>query len=246
MKVIGVIPARYASTRFPGKPLADICGKPMIWWVYNQIKQSSKIDKIIVAVDDNRVEEVCLKYAIPTVLTSDKHLTAVNRICEVSKIIEGDFYIQVNGDEPLINYKYVDKIIPKHAILSKPYAVNLITNIKTPQELMDPSNIKVVFDKYMNIKYMSRAVIPYLNDSLKFTYYKHVGILGYNRMALEMHENTKPENNELVEKIDSLRIIDNNIEFKAIIARNISTLSVDTKKDLEKVIEIFKQRYKYE
>ena len=102
MRVVGVIPSRYSSSRFPGKPLADICGKPMIWWVYNQLKMVPELDDVVVATDDIRIKNVCDEFGMKTIMTSNNHKTHLDRLYEVSTKVEADFYINVNGDEPLI------------------------------------------------------------------------------------------------------------------------------------------------
>ena len=103
MKVVGIIPARYASTRLPGKPLKDILGYPMIWWVYKRVRTVKELDEIYVATDDDRIKEVCEQYEIPVIMTSPDHPNGAMRLQEVSETVRADFYVQLNGDEPLIN-----------------------------------------------------------------------------------------------------------------------------------------------
>ncbi len=115
-KIVGVIPARYKSTRFPGKPLADICGKPMIWWVYQQFKLAKGISDVFVATDDQSIANVCDDYHMKYILTSDKHPTHLDRLAEVAEKIEADFYININGDEPLMKPEYIECLLPNEAI----------------------------------------------------------------------------------------------------------------------------------
>lgn len=112
MKVAGIIPARYASTRLPGKPLKEICGKPMLVWVYQQAKKARKLDEVYVATDDERIEQMCREHRIPVVMTSSSHPTGANRLQEVSETIPADFYIQLNGDEPLLDPDLADAAVP--------------------------------------------------------------------------------------------------------------------------------------
>lgn len=181
MKIIGVIPARYQSSRLPGKPLADICGKPMIWWVYSRVKATSKLNEIYVATDDERIEKVCGQFDIPIIMASNLHQTAANRLHKVSEKIKDDFYIQLNGDEPLMDVRAIDASVPDEISQNTEFGTNIITE---PSQVMDASNIKVVFDRGMNALYMSRTPIPYPFKNIEFKYYKHVGIIGFNKKML--------------------------------------------------------------
>jgi 3-deoxy-manno-octulosonate cytidylyltransferase (CMP-KDO synthetase) len=242
MKVVGVIPARYASSRLPGKPLADICGRPMIWWVYQQAKKASKLNAVYAAIDDERILSVCQQYDIPVIMTKNTHLTSINRLQEISTKIKADFYIQINGDEPLIQPELVDLAIPDAIPLDTEYGTNIITKIFDPVEVLDASNIKVIFDRDMNILYMSRTPIPYPFKMTLFHYYKHVGIIGYNEKMLNFYANTTPVQLELIEGIDPLRFIDYGKHFFGIKAENCKSLSVDTAMDLEKVRTIIQDK----
>ena len=240
MTTVAVIPARYASTRLPGKPLKDICGKPMIWWVYERVRKADKIDKIVVATDDNRIVECCEKFGIPSIMTG-AHNTAANRIQEVSQSISANFYLQVNGDEPLIQYNLLTMAVPNNIPQDIEFGTNIITKMTNPVEVMDNSNIKVVFDDKLKALYMSRTPIPYPFKSLNYEYYKHVGIIGYNKKMLDFYANSNPGKFELIEGIDTLRFLDYGKTLQFIIAKNVKSLSVDTQKDLDYVIEIIKQ-----
>lgn len=240
MNIVGVIPARFGSMRLPGKPLADICGKPMIWWVYERVKTAEKLDEIYVATDDERINDVCEQYNIPVVMTANTHKTAANRLHEVSEKIKADFYIQLNGDEPLIDIWAVNATVPEEIPQEREFGTNIITNISDPAQLMDPSNIKVVFDKEMNALYMSRAPIPFPFKSLNFQYYKHVGIIGYNKKMLDFYANSVPGTFETIEGIDTMRFIDYGKQLKLIEVPDCHSLSVDTDKDLEYVRAIIK------
>ena len=235
MKTIGIIPARYGSTRLPGKPLKDICGRPMIWWVYERCKKSNKLNAVYVATDDQRIVDACDFYKIPCLMTQSTHRTAANRLFEVSKKIDGDFYIQINGDEPLIDVTYIDEAIPEHIPLDYEYGTNIVCPIRDENQLNDISNIKVVFDNDGFIKYMSRNVIPYSYHDDKVIYYKHVGIIGYNKKMLDFYSESTPGVLELSEGIDTLRFIDYGKKLQAIKVEKYDSLSVDTEHDLEYV-----------
>ena len=237
MNIIGVIPARYASTRLPGKPLIDICGAPMIQRVYDRVKKTKKINHIVVATDDERIVNCCNKYSIPVILTG-AHNTAANRIWEVSETIKGDFYLQINGDEPLIQSEILDLAVPDVIPQDMEYGTNIITKMSNPVEVMDNSNIKVVFDRNKKALYMSRFPVPYPYKTLEFSYYKHIGIIGYNKKMLDFYKDSKPGTFEMIEGIDTLRFLDYGKVLQFIEAANVKSLSVDTQKDLDKVRKI--------
>lgn len=241
MKVVGIIPARYGSARFPGKPLADILGQPMIVRVYNRVSSIKTIDEIVVATDDERIAAVCQDYRIPYVMTSPRHPTGANRLQEVSESVNADFYLQLNGDEPLIDINAVEAAIPEDVPKDTEFGTNIITEIAEPSEVMDPSNIKVVFDKNYRALYMSRTPIPFPFKSLDFRYYKHVGIIGYNKKMLDFYKNSTPGKFEIIEGIDTLRFIDYGKELMLNVVNNCHTLSVDNPKDLDVVIRMIKE-----
>ena len=242
VKIIGVIPARYNSTRLPGKPLVDICGKPMIWWVYNRCIKAKGLDDIYVATDDLRIQQICEKYNIPVIMTSNKHNTAAQRLQEVSETLKADFYLQLNGDEPLINIDAIEAAIPKDVPLNIEFGTNVITEMEEPAQVMDSSNIKVVFDDKLYTLYMSRTPIPCPFKTIDFKYYKHIGIIGYNKKMLDFYKNSVPGRFELIEGIDTLRFIDYGKKLKLSLVHNCHTLSVDTEKDLEIVVKMIKEQ----
>lgn len=233
MKVIAIIPARYSSSRFPGKPLADICGKPMIWWVYNQVKQIKQFSDVFVAIDDNRIEKVCQDLDIKYVMTSNNHPDHISRIHEVSNMIQSDYYICINGDEPLISAECIEPIIPTQ-IDEEMYFCGAMRKLSIPSETIDSANIKIVADANGRCIYMSRTPIPYPKGSLTFYYNKYVGVECFTKKGLDFFVSTPMGNLEKIEDIDHLRFIENNIPiyFRYV---NSESISVDTPKDLEKV-----------
>lgn len=243
MKIIGVIPARYKSSRFPGKPLADICGKPMIWWVYRQVKKVKELSNVYVATDDDRIEKVCKELGISCIRTSDKHQTSTERTFEISQKIDSDFYVVINGDEPLIDPDVISKIIPNGIPLNRFYVANLMTEIKSAVETVDFTNIKVVTDSQSNALFMSRSPIPYPKASVKYKYYKHIGVLIYDKDALRFFAETPKGYNEIIEDVNELRFIENGKKLKMIIV-DAKSLSVDTPKDLEYVRGIIEEKIK--
>ncbi len=245
MKVVAIIPARYGSTRLPGKPIKDILGYPMIWWVYQRVREVERLDEIYVATDDERIASICKKYNIPVVMTDSSHRTAANRLAEVSETIEADFYLQLNGDEPLINTEAIAKAIPDYVPTDIEFGTNIITEMEDPAQVMDPSNIKMVFDIQMKALYMSRTPIPYPFKEIKYKYYKHVGIIGYNKKMLTFYKNSKPGRFELIEGIDTLRFLDYGKQLKLTIVPSCHSLSVDTEQDLNMVTELIKEKKEY-
>lgn len=241
MKVVGIIPARYASTRLPGKPLKDILGHPMIWWVYQRVKTVEKLDEVYVATDDIRIKTVCDEFDIPVVMTANTHRTAANRLAEVSDTIKADFYIQLNGDEPLINTEAIAASIPDFAPQDTEFGTNIITEMSDPAQVMDPSNIKMVFDDEMNALYMSRIPIPYPFKSIDYKYFKHVGIIGYNKKMLDFYRDSKPGRFEMIEGIDTLRFLDYGKQLKLSLIASCHSLSVDTQQDLDMVTQMIKE-----
>lgn len=198
MKVVGIIPARYGSTRLPGKPLKDILGYPMIWWVYKRVCSVKKLDEVYVATDDERIKGVCEQFNIPVVMTANTHKTAAHRLQEVSESVVADFYLQLNGDEPLINTDAIEAAIPDEVPDDREFGTNIITEMTEPAQVMDASNIKMVFDNEMNALYMSRTPIPYPFKAIDYKYYKHVGIIGYNKKMLDFYKNSKPGRFEII------------------------------------------------
>ena len=241
MKVIGIIPARFGSTRLPGKPLIDILGHPMIWWVYHRVCSVDKLKEVYVATDDQRIKKVCLENDIPVVMTSQKHATAAHRLQEVSETLNADFYLQLNGDEPLINIEAIKAAVPEQVPLDKEFGTNIITEMTDPAQVIDSSNIKMAFDVNMNAIYMSRTPIPYPFKTINFQYYKHVGIIGYNKKMLDFYKNSCPGRFELIEGIDTLRFLDYGKQLKLYLVSGCHNLSVDTEKDLEIVIKLMKE-----
>ena len=233
MKVIAIIPARYQSSRFPGKPLADICGKPMIWWVYKQVSQAKCFDEVFVAIDDERIRVVCETMNIKYVLTKDSHPEHISRIHEVSEKIHADLYVCINGDEPLISPQVIEQAVPSE-MSGNFFFSGAVRKLSDPVETIDLANIKVVLSNSGRCVYMSRTPVPYPKGTLLFSYNKYVGIECFSKAALDFFVATPQGKNEKIEDIDHLRFLENGKEllFKYVESESIS---VDTQKDLEKV-----------
>ena len=241
MKTIAVIPARYQSTRLPGKPLADILGKPMIWWVYQEAKKCPKLAEVVVACDDERIAAACREYGMNYLMTSPDHDTPPGRIWEVSTKLDADLYLQVMGDEPLINAAAFDLILPD-TLPDDPYYVSVLTNVMGhPADVVDFSNQKVVTNARREILMISRSPIPYPKGTLDFEYEKVTGIQLYSKQALAFYHETPKSLLEKAEENDMMRFIENGHTVHAIVSPY-KTVSVDTAKDLALVCEILQKQ----
>lgn len=230
MRILAVIPARYGSTRFPGKPLADIHGRPMVWWVYKRVLSVRGLDSVVVATDDDRIMEVCNNYGMNCIKTRNDVQTSTERVYEISRTIDADLYVVVNGDEPLIDPEVVEKIIPSVEVDGF-YVSNLMTKIHSPAETVDFTNIKVVVDEDSNALFFSRSPIPYPKSSVEYDYYKHVGVLLYSKEALSFFVNTRKGPLECIEDINELRFVEHGRKIKMVLVE-CESLSVDNEKDL--------------
>jgi len=239
MKIIGVVPARFASTRFPGKPLADIHGKPMIWWVYQQAKKAQKLSEVYVATDDERIKKTCDELLINVIMTSPNHKTPNDRVHEVSLKIDADIYICINGDEPLIDPKVIEKSIPDDNDVDdmEYFYSNVITTIKNTVEVVDPTNIKAVLNSKGDALWASRSPIPFPKGNLDFQFKKIIGVAAFSKKALQFYADTPRSELEKTEELDLYRFLENGkkVKLKDI---DCTTLSVDTPKDLELVKNI--------
>ncbi|WP_044932024.1 3-deoxy-manno-octulosonate cytidylyltransferase [Butyrivibrio sp. AC2005] len=244
MKVVGVIASRYDSTRLPGKALKDICGRPMVWWVYQSVLNAKKLDEIYVATDDERIKTVCEQNNIPVIMTRKDHREAANRLQEVSQTISADFYVQINGDEPLLNAEHIDAAIPADIPQDEEYGTNLMTKITNPVQALDASNIKVVFDENNYATYFSRTPIPYPYRSIEYDFYKHVGVIGYNKKMLDFYATNPPGRFEKIEAIATLRFTDYGKKLLCIEVEDTDSLSVDTQMDLEYVRKVIDNKLK--
>lgn len=233
MKIIAIIPARFSSTRFPGKPLADICGKPMIWWVYNRVSQVKQFSDVFVAIDDLRIQTVCEEMGIKYVMTRNNHPDHISRIQEVSTMINADVYVCVNGDEPLISPKCIEQALPDESEDSLFFS-GAMRKMSDAAETIDPSRIKVVMSDTGRCLYITRTPAPYPKGSLMFAYNKYVGIECFSKEALDFFVSTPQAKLEKIEDIDHLRFLEHGRELKFKYVDS-ESISVDTPKDLEKV-----------
>ena len=235
--VIGVIPARYSSTRFEGKVLADINGKPMIQHVWERAKQALLLDGLIIACDDERVASVAKEFGAAVVMTAKQHVSGTDRIAEVVNPLECKIVVNIQGDEPLMHPTMIDNVV--RALMDDPdlSMATVIKRIDDPAVIADPHVVKVVVDKNNYAMYFSRAPIPFLAHSSEVKapiYYKHIGLYGYTKDFLFTFKNLKPSNLEKIEKLEQLRVIEEGYKIR-VIETKYDTIGVDTFEDLEKL-----------
>jgi len=245
MNVLGVIPARYGSTRFLGKPLAIIDNKPMIQHVYERAKASRKIDKLIIATDDNRIYDLVKNFDAESVLTSKDIRTGTDRVYFASMSLDFDVILNIQGDEPLIDPNLLDLIVKEFENDDDLDVVTPIKKVKNSDELENPNMVRVVIDKNGFALYFSRAVIPYNreNDIKKWLknniYYRHIGIYGYKKEFLKKFVEMGESYLERIEKLEQLRILENGYKIKTVLT-DYNPVCVDLPEDIKKVENIIK------
>lgn len=242
--IIGIIPARYESTRFPGKPLADILGHPMVYRVYQQAKKVKELEDVYVATDDKRIEDVCKSYEIPVIMTSNTHTNGTERLCEVAKKIKADIYITIQGDEPLLEPNTISKVI--EVLLGSEDEIGCATlkiPYHNPVDVINSTTPKVVNDLQNNILLFTRSPIPYPKAALNYIIYKPIGTYAFKRETLLKYDKLEKGPLEKAEEIELLRFIENGIKVRIGVTDS-DTIAVDTPKDLRRVIEIFKSNNK--
>ena len=238
-KIIGVIPARYGSKRFPGKPLVIIKGKPMIQHVWEQASHSKYLDKVIIATDDRRIFDMVKEFGGYVVMTSKKHKSGTERVYEAVEKIPCDIVVNIQGDEPFIHPENIDLVI-KQILVKKRNAATLCCRIIKKREIEDPNIVKVIVDKNHDAVYFSRYPIPYnRNKNRNVKYFKHIGLYAYNKIFLKIYVSKKQTKSEVAEKLEQLRILDNG-EKISVIETKLDSISIDTKEDLTKL-----DRYSY-
>ncbi len=237
MDVIGVIPARYSSTRFEGKVLADILGKPMLQHVWERAKQAMVLDDLVIACDDERVANAAKKFGAKVILTAKAHTCGTDRISEVVNPLDVRVVINIQGDEPLVHPTMINSVA--RALLDdKSLAMaTIIKETKDPKDIADPNVVKVVVDKNNFALYFSRAPIPFPapNSLVKSPlYYKHIGLYGYTKDFLFTYKNLPVSNLEKIECLEQLRVLEEGFRIK-VVETKYETVGVDTPEDLETV-----------
>jgi len=236
-KVLAVIPARHASVRFPGKPLTPIAGKPMIQHVYERVRRASLVSQVVVATEDARIKSAVEAFGGEAVMTRNDHRTGTDRVAEVAAHIPADFYVNVQGDEPLIDPGAIDALV---AAMTEDDSVQLATPctaIKHQDDIMDPNIVKVVRDFESNSLYFSRAPIPWVRDTggtVTARHWKHLGLYGFRRDALLEFPTLPPGELEHIEQLEQLRWLENGFRIR-VVETEYDAVSVDVPADVERV-----------
>ena len=243
-KIIAVIPARYASTRLPGKILKDICGKSMIQHVYERVSDVKLIQQIIIATDDKRILQAAQKFGANVEMSPKNCKSGTDRIALVVKrmpdIREDDIIINVQGDEPLVNPKAIEKLIKTISCDSHIVMSSLMTKISDIDELMSSDIVKVVVDKDNFALYFSRSPVPFSRDKGKTDiFYKHLGIYAFRKHFLLKYAKMPQAHLEKIEKLEQLRALEHGYRIK-MAETEFDSISIDTPVDLEKILSLLR------
>jgi 3-deoxy-manno-octulosonate cytidylyltransferase (CMP-KDO synthetase) len=243
MDVIGVIPARYSSTRLEGKVLADIAGKPMIQHVWERAKQSLLLDDLIIACDDERIVKAAEEFGGKAVMTAKGHTCGTDRIAEVVNPMDVKIVINIQADEPFIHPTMIDSVAS--AILDDRTVTmaTIMKKIDNPGLIYDPNVVKVVVDKNNFALYFSRADIPFHVQSPEggvSLHYKHIGLYGYTKDFLFIYRNLPVSRLEKIERLEQLRVLEEGYRIK-VVETKYDTIAVDTQENLEKAKEFLKK-----
>lgn len=246
MKIIGIIPARYASSRFPGKPLVDMLGQTMIQRVYAQVKKSKSLQDVVVATDDERIHDHVLSFGGNSCMTLASHHSGTDRCHEALTLQKEkyDFAINIQGDEPFIDPHQIDLLCS--SLTQQTELATLIQKISTLEQLLSPGEAKVVINHTQEAIYFSRAPIPFVQKAeqkdwlSKTTFYRHVGLYAYRADVLEKITKLSPSPLEKAESLEQLRWIENGFKIKTVETEMEESICIDTPEDLEKALLILK------
>ena len=241
MKIVGIIPARFASTRFPGKPLALIAGKPLLQHVVEQCQKAKSLSEIIVATDDTRIWEVAQNFC-RVEMTRPEHPSGSDRIAEVAERCGCDAVVNIQGDEPLIEPSVIDAVANA---LAQNEMSTAATRIRNPAELDNPNVVKVVVNAASRALYFSRRMIPYLREAASgsseqlaaFAFLKHLGIYGYRRETLLRLVKFPVSPLENAEKLEQLRALENGVPIM-VVKVDYDSIGVDAPEDVARVVEL--------
>lgn len=234
MKTVAIIPARYGSSRFPGKPLARISGKPMIQRVYENVNKVKELDSIYVATDDQRIFDCVENFDGKALMTASTHICGTDRLAECVDILgldNQDIVLNIQGDEPLINSQM---ILDLYSIFEDPdvYMGTLKKRIDQDNELDNPNVVKVITDINGNAIYFSRYCLPYERDGRKTIHFKHIGVYGYKVWFLKRYSKMEKSKLEMTESLEQLRVIENGLKIR--VKETIyQTIGVDTPEQLQ-------------
>ena len=243
MRTIGVIPARYGSTRLAAKVLAHIQGKPMIQHVWERAKKSRVLDELLVATDDQRIIDTVEAFGGKAVMTGAHHQSGSDRIAQAVKSLKYDVVINIQGDEPLITYPVIDALGKAMKKDAKCVMATVITPLHDALEVENPNTVKVVIDQDQNALYFSRSAIPYNRAEVagkEVGYFKHLGIYAYRKSFLLKITKWPKSHLEKMESLEQLRVLEAGYKIKTVLT-DAATISVDTREDLLKVEEFLRK-----
>jgi len=241
MDAIGIIPARYHSTRFEGKVLKDLLGKSLIQHVWDNAKRASTLEDLIVATDDERIESEVLRFGGKVILTAKEHKSGTDRLGEVVNPIDVKVVVNIQADEPLLHPSMIDDMVRSLLENKDIDMATLMKRITDPKELANPNVVKVVTDKNGYALYFSRSMIPYPRIKKNANFYKHIGLYAFTKDFLFTFTNLPPSTLENIEGLEQLRILENGYKIK-VIETQFDTIGIDTPEDLEIAEEILKSR----
>jgi len=241
MNVTVIIPARYGSTRFPGKPLATILGKPMIQHVYENVSASTLVHEVIVATDDERIKKVVEGFNGKCFLTTKDHATGTDRIAEVAEGLNTDIVVNVQGDEPLISADLIERLIQPFLSDETLQMATLKTKINQSEDIENPNVVKVITNKDHHAIYFSRSTIPYNREKIDIDYFKHIGVYAYRRSFLFDYIKLPESLLEKAESLEQLRAIENGHSIYVSEVKS-ELIGVDVPEDVEKVEAFLKAR----
>ncbi|MBU4504502.1 MAG: 3-deoxy-manno-octulosonate cytidylyltransferase [Proteobacteria bacterium] len=238
MKIIAIIPSRYGSTRFEGKPLALIAGKPMINWVYERASQAESVTDVIVATDDQRIFNAVKDFGGKVVMTSKENRSGTDRVAEAAELIglnPDDIIVNVQGDQPLLDPRCVDDLVKPFFTIPDLGMSTLAFKIINKDEITNPKHVKVTFDDKGFALYFSRSPIPFCRDSSTgYDIYKHLGVYAYTRQFLEVFKKLPYGKLEVIEKLEQLRAIEHGHKIMVVVTPYDSP-EVDHPEDIERI-----------
>jgi 3-deoxy-manno-octulosonate cytidylyltransferase (CMP-KDO synthetase) len=254
MKKVIVIPARYASTRLPGKPLKEISGRPIIQWVYERALNSALKDSVFIATDDERIKDAALSFGADVIMTSPECKSGTDRIYQAIKDKEADIIINLQGDEPFIRTDIIDSLFYEME-KERLHMATLCCPIDKEADYLNPNVVKVVLDRFGFALYFSRSPIPFFRDAMSSSkieiqdqqfnirnskcVYKHIGIYGFSRDFLKQYVAMEEGTLEAAESLEQLRVLENGYDIKVLIT-NYEGAGIDTEEDLERARNLMK------
>ncbi len=241
MRIIGLIPARYASTRFPGKPLKLLANKPIIQHVYEQSIKCSKLDEVYIATDDERIRDVIASFGGKVIMTASTHTSGTDRLAEASENLDADLIVNIQGDEPLIEPNIIELALSVWDSDSDFEMSTIATPITDIEDYNNPNVVKVVLAKNGNGLYFSRSPIPYFRNKTNLQTYRHIGLYVYRKSFLLQFTKLSPSPLEQAEGLEQLRALENGYNIRVVIT-DYAAYGIDTPEDLIRIEKLMKSR----